>query len=38
MNAGKGWRFADGITPPAPQPRDVEAPDTDPEQAPEEAA
>lgn len=38
MTAGQGWRFADGITPPAPRPRDAEAHDTEPEQTPEEAA
>jgi hypothetical protein len=38
MTAGQGWRFADGITPPAPRPRDVEEREVETEQTPEEAA
>jgi hypothetical protein len=38
MTAGQtGWRYADGITPPAPRPADVEARDSETEQTPEEA-
>jgi len=33
MTAGQGWRFADGMTP-MPRPREVDAPDTETEQAP----